>query len=150
MVQAGPVVSLSLVLFMAPAPTSTAEWFDGHELQGACELLLDETRDQAGLPCIAFIQGFIAGTEITEATSAVDPSHAGDESYAERAARTRLGTLRMHRLQGTKSYCIDESVSAMDVVRKITSYLDEHPEASDLTAYDAVLEALVQDFPCNG
>jgi hypothetical protein len=102
--------------------------------------------------CLAFIQGFIAGADTTE--HAVHPGSAttssGDETFAERAARTRLGTLRLQQMRASYArYCIDNAVTAVEVVDKVTAYLEDHPAAADLTAHDAVREALAYSFPCD-
>jgi len=147
-----PVACL-LLFAVAPAPATAMEWLSGHELERSCGLLLDDPQSKEGALCLAFMQGFIAGSGTAEGTASdsVPSSRSGDESYAERAARTRLGTLRLQRLRamGTAEYCVDEDTSALDVVKEITAYLEKHPEASDLTATGAVHEALIRSFPCD-
>jgi hypothetical protein len=151
MIQRGPAVSLLLWLCLAPAPASAEEWLTGGELERSCELLLQDPARSNGLLCLAFVQGFIAGADTS--VSAVGPrstaSSSEKETYADRAARTRLGTLRLQQIQSTYGrYCIGDQVTAVEVVEKVTDYLESHPEASNVTAHDAVREALVYSFPC--
>ena len=151
MIQRGPAVSMLLWLCLAPAPASAEEWLTGGELERSCELLLQDPASSNGLLCLAFVQGFIAGADTS--LSAVSPRSAAssskEETYADRAARTRLGTLRLQQIQSRYGrYCIGDQVTAVEVVEKVTVYLESHPEASNVTAHDAVREALVFSFPC--
>jgi len=152
MIQRGPAVFFLLWICLAPAPASSEEWLSGGDLERSCDVLLEEPASADGLLCLAFVQGFIAGADTT--LSGVSPrsaasSHANKETYADRAARTRLGTLRLQQIQSTYGrYCIGDQVTAVEVVEKVTDYLESHPEASNVTAHDAVREALVYSFPC--
>jgi hypothetical protein len=152
MIQRGAAFYLLLSLSIAAAPASTVEWLDGHDLELSCDLLLEDERNPDGILCLAFVQGFIAGADTTEGIVAPDTarSHSGDETYAERAARTRLGTLRLQQMQSADlpEYCIDDATPAIVVVEKVSDYLEDHPDASDWTAHDVVREALVSSFPC--
>ena len=153
MIHRGTAVSFLLWLCLAPAPASAEEWLSGNDLENSCEVLLDDPQNQQGLLCLAFVQGFIAGadTSVAEVSPrSARPASPGDESYAERAARTRLGTLRLQQIQSTYAqYCINDQVTAIEVVEKVTDYIEDHPAAADLTAHDAVREALVHSFPCD-
>lgn len=153
MIQRGLAVCLLLIFAIAPAPASTMEWLSGHQLRRSCDLFLDDPQSQDGALCLAFMQGFIAGADAAEGTvvgESTETSETADESYSERAARTRLGTIRLQGIQAAKlaRYCIDENVTAFKVVKKITAYLEDRPRASDLTVYENVREALVHSFPC--
>lgn len=151
MIQRGPAVLFFLWICLAPAPASSEEWLSGGDLERSCDVLLEEPASDEGLLCLAFVQGFIAGADTS--VTAVSPRGAtssGRETYADRAARTRLGTLRLQQIQSTYGrYCIGEQVTAVDVVENVTDYLESHPEASNVTAHDAVREALVYSFPCD-
>jgi hypothetical protein len=156
MTQRGPAICLLLLFFIASAKASSAEWFTGHDLGKSCNSLLEDARSADGGVCLAFIQGFIAGagpgkTSEDSVTGSAEESGSGNETYAERAARTRLGTLRMQQMQSSPLplYCIDGTTAALDVVRKVTAYLKEHAGGTaDLTADDALREALANSFPC--
>jgi len=153
MTQRGPAVCLLLFFFIASAEASPVEWLTGQDLEQSCDLLLEDARNPDGGLCLAFIQGFIAGADTSDGVGVADnapSSRPEDETYAQRAARTRLGTLRMQQVQPSTgpAYCIDETTSAIEVVKKVTAYLEDHAGTADLTACDAVREALVYSFPC--
>ena len=152
MTQRGPAVCLLLLFFIASAKASPVEWLTGHDLEQSCDLLLEDAGNPDGGLCLAFIQGFIAGADASDGVVVPDTraSRPADETYAERAARTRLGTLRMQQVQPSTrpAYCIDETTPAIEVVKKVTAYLEDHASAADLTVCDAVREALVHSFPC--
>jgi hypothetical protein len=152
MIQGGPAVLFLLWLCLALAPASAEEWLSGGDLERSCDVLLDDPTRSEGQLCLAFVQGFIAGADTS--ADAVNPRSATTpssekESFAERAARTRLGTLRLQQIRSKYArYCIGDEVTAVEVVEKVTDYLQDHPTAADVTAHDAVREALVHSFPC--
>lgn len=85
------------------------------------------------------------------AVTTAEDSKGNSESYSERAARTRLGTLRMMHLRdtGKPDYCLDDSIPAVEVVESVASYFRDHPETLQLTNADAVREALIHNYSCD-
>lgn len=149
MIKRGTAVSLLLWLCLAPVPGSAEEWLTGNDLERSCDVLLEGSDSTDGMLCLAFVQGFIAGADTSEGAAGVRSAPRSSIGYAERATRTRLGTLRLQQIQSTYGhYCIGDEVTAVEVVQQVTDYLETHPEAANLTAHDAVREALVYSFPC--
>lgn len=148
--------SLLLLLCALAMPLHAAEWLSGDDLEQSCNNFLENPDSDKGSACVAFMQGFLAASGIeTEmyADTLAENSKSGSESYSDRAARTRLGTLRMMQLNDTQVpqepvYCIDDGISALEVVESIAEYLQGHPETLQLTDSEAVREALIYNYPC--
>lgn len=142
--QAAAAICLALILAVA-GPRPAAAWLSDHDLEQSCEALLADAADEAGASCLAFVQGYLTGAD---SSAAPGYTRAGADSFADRAARKRLGTLRLQRLEEASSpaWCVDESIPAAEVVRRVVDYLQARPD--DLTNAEAVREALAYHFPC--
>ena len=139
-----------VILLFAASPATAMEWLDADQLESSCDAFLDGSTDADAALCLAFMQGFLAGAEAAPGVAWTGPGAADDETYAERAARTRLGTLRMLALRADQpDYCLDDSLSAIEIVETVAGYLETHEEALRLTNAEAVYEALVHEFPCD-
>jgi len=129
------------------------EWLSVNELEQSCDAFLSNTGETDGKLCLAYMQGFLAGSDTAVASPFDKSAHAstGDsESFSERAARTRLGTLRLMQLRaaGRRDYCISEDTTAVEIVEAIVTYLSDHLETLQLTNAEAVRKALVHHYPC--
>jgi len=128
------------------------EWFSDRELEESCDRFIAQPDNAEGALCMAFIQGFLSGSDTIAASKTGDraAAPAGSETFTERAARTRLGTLRMKQLRTTNQadYCLDDTTSAIEVIENVAAYLREHREAWELTNAEVVREALMHYYPC--
>lgn len=137
------------VLLLAASPANAMEWLSAEELESSCDAFLAGSTDSDAALCLAYMQGFLAGAEAAPGVTRPDKAADRDETYAERAARTRLGTLRMMRLRAHEpDYCLDDSLSAVQIVETVAAYLESHEEVLKLSNAEAVYEALVHEFPC--
>jgi len=122
------------------------EWLGATELESSCDAFLAGSTDDDAALCLAYMQGILAGADAAPSGIASAP---GDESYADRAARTRLGTLRLSQIGPDRpDYCLDGAHSAVQIVEAVGGYLETHEEARRLTNAAAVLEALAHEYPC--
>jgi len=140
-----------LVASVIPLRAETMEWLSSEELESSCEALIGKAMQAEGAPCIAYVQGFLAATDsIVETAGDESPGVArNNETFAERAARTRLGSLRMMRIRGPNTdYCLARDTSAVAVVEKVATFLEKHPETLKLTDTEALHNALSYHFPC--
>lgn len=145
------LTALLLMVLIAAAPAAAMEWLSSDDLERSCDSFLAESDSNDGALCLAYMQGFIAGSGTADAAPETSRDAASeDESFTDRAVRTRLGTLRLQQIRsiGDGGHCLDDDVAAVKVVEKIADYLKEHPESLELTDADAVREALVHHYPC--
>lgn len=139
-----------IILLLAASPAVSMEWLDADELESSCNAFLAGSTDKNAALCLAYMQGFLAGAEAAPGLKRPDPAKHGDETYAERAARTRLGGMRMMQLRADQPrYCLDDSLSTVQIVETVAGYLETHEEALRLNNAEAVYQALVHEFPCD-
>lgn len=134
----------------AVAGTTDAPWLSSESLGRHCLALEEASSPDDGTVCIAYVQGVIAGTRMAR-DQQPGPAASGseDESFTDRAIRTRAGTyLRRIDDSQRRDYCIAGDVPASAVLDALTERLAATPDDSNLTAHDIVHEALVQRFPC--
>lgn len=142
-----PAMCLALLVSAAAAPAASA-WLSKSDLERSCDAFLADPESAAGAQCLAYVQGYLTASDPVRAARRAGES---DESFAERAARTRLGTLRMQRIEGTDlAFCVDRDVPAVEVVREVVVWLRRTSGGCDLTDAAAVREALANAFPCDG
>ncbi|MGB5630124.1 MAG: Rap1a/Tai family immunity protein, partial [Woeseiaceae bacterium] len=102
--------------------------------------------------CVRYVQGFIDGAVATDArvleniATEIDE----DESFSERAIRTRIGN-RVNRRGPTvyADFCLGEPDSLEEVVEKVVNDLANRKVLDkDLLARDAVFTTLRREYPC--
>ena len=147
------VYKLSAVLLLAMTPLAAMEWLSTEQLEDSCDAFLAGSSESDAALCLAFMQGFIAGTDAAPLQNpAVSDARKPpkDESFSERATRTRLSTLQLMQLRANQpAYCLDDELSAVDIVETVAGFLESHEEVLHLTNAEAVYAALVHEFPCD-
>ncbi|MGH8166568.1 MAG: Rap1a/Tai family immunity protein, partial [Woeseiaceae bacterium] len=138
---------MSACLFLTAAFISApaaGEWLDGDELAQACRELNDpatnSTDDINGTLCVAYLQGFIAGSTVA-GVQKTDPvaTDTGDETFSERAVRTRAESyVRRYEERLHRTHCVGDDVPVHAVVEAITAYLESQPDDPDITAHAIV------------
>lgn len=138
-------------VWLTGAVAATDEpWLTSDELGSYC-LALDEPAEPGdGLVCLAYLQGFIAGTRLARERRVDTPASSGEaESFSERAIRTRARSyLRGIESRRADDYCIGSDVPAGEVIDAIIAYVGSRAEDAEVTAHDLVHEALIEHFPC--
>lgn len=145
------VYKIAAVLLLATAPTSAMDWLSSAKLESSCDAFLNSSDDSEAALCLTFVQGFLAGAEAAHAQNPIGSRAKAlkDETFSERATRTRLSTLQLMQVRsGKPAYCLDETLSPVEIVETVAGYLDSHEEVMTLTNTEAVYEALVHEFPC--
>ena len=133
---------------LAAAPAS-ATWLSGAELERHCDAYLDDAEGDGAAACIAFVQGFLSGAEaISKTAGLVESQASSSESFAERAARTRVGSRLRNMRAERNAYCLDDSVSPAAVIEIVVGDLSGRAASDDVPAEHIVHRALVENFPC--
>ncbi len=98
--------------------------------------------------CVRYIQGFIDGAVATDerVVSNLSGERAREETFSERATRTRLGNLKRYGSTYYADFCLGE-VSLREVVSNIVNNL-ENKKAKEVLARDAVFKILRKYYPC--
>jgi len=135
---------------LAAAPAS-ATWLSGADLERHCDAYLDDSEGDDAAACVAFVQGFLSGAEAIGKAAGLPPSppSSAESSFAERAARTRVGSRLRNMRAERNSYCLDDSVSPASVIEIVVGLLSEQTASDDVPAERMVHRALVENFPCD-
>jgi hypothetical protein len=131
------------------AAPAAATWLTTDELEAHCSALERDAESRDGAICAAFIQGVIEGERAVNG-----PVVDREESFAERAARTRVGS-RL-RTSGERNWCVDPALPAASVLERVVAQMRAMREEVDAAPGRAssaawiVERALGAAFPCSG
>jgi hypothetical protein len=123
------------------------------ELISHCVVYEEDPDGEDGIFCVRYIQGFIDGAVVTDerVTYNVADEYDREETFAERAIRTRLGS-RIDRYGPSyyAEFCLGEPVPLAEVVRVVIADLLalESLEGREL-ARDVVYATLRREYPCD-
>ncbi len=122
------------------------------QLAEHCAHYFEDPNGEDAIFCVRYVQGFIDGAVATDdrvmlnVAAELDP----EETYSERAIRTRLG--RNTKRFGSTVYadfCLGESVPLKEVVEKVVHNLNNRKVLDEqLQARDAVYSTLRKEYPC--
>jgi len=144
-------VLMACCLLLAPSvwavePLSTAE------LVLHCDKYDQPGAEEDRIFCVRYIQGFIDGAVATDerVTRNVAEEYEKQETYSERAKRTRVGS-RMDRFGATvyADYCLGDPVPLKEVVEHVVEDAqDEDLVAATPLARDLVYLTLREHYAC--
>lgn len=137
---------------LASSNANAVEALSTEELVSHCIYYEQDPDSVDGVFCVRYIQGFIDGAVATDerVTNNVADEYDRDESFAERATRTRLGS-RLARF-GTyyAEFCLGEPVPLETVVELVIADIDDADRiANQPRARDFVYATLRLQFPCD-
>lgn len=143
------VISCTWIAIAAVSPATADAWLDSDQLRYYCRSADDVSEPADGMVCVAYVQGFIAGTAVSGGVptdgAAAD---AADETLTERAIRTRASSY-LRRVENSEAgYCIDDDVPASAVLEALIEHLEANPDDPEVTTEYLVHQALIQRFPC--
>ena len=153
MKHAAAAVTAVLLLVLPPGEGSAVEVLSTAELASHCDHYRENPDGEDGIFCVRYIQGFIDGAVATDERVTMNVAaeyDAGDESFAQRAMRTRLGN-RLERYGPSyyAEFCLGEPVPLAEVVEKVVDRLaDTSFTEKRLRARDAVYRVLRDNYPC--
>ena len=141
-----------VALTLLPLDAKAVETLSTQELTEHCEYFAEEPDSKDGVFCVRYIQGFIDGAVATDerVTRNVAAEIEKDESFTERAMRTRVGNrLELYGPSVYAEFCLGEPVPLGEVVEKVVAELHDgdlvaaHPSAREL-----VYHTLRTEYPC--
>ncbi|MDU0353017.1 Rap1a/Tai family immunity protein [Paraglaciecola aquimarina] len=143
-----------LTLQLALVPTANSfEVLSAQELASHCAILKSDPRGADGQFCVRYIQGFIDGAIATDARVMLNAENnaPGNESYAERAMRTRmLGRIELSRAAKLAGFCLGDPLPLKNVVKVVAADIATSlsTEEKSKPAMDAVYKSLIKNYPC--
>jgi hypothetical protein len=122
------------------------------ELMSHCEKYHDENAREDQVFCVRYIQGFIDGAVATDerVTLNVVKEYDDEESFSERAARTRIGK-RLDRFGASvyAEFCLGDPVPLKEVVEYVVEdATDTERVANTPLARELVYQTLRDHYPC--
>jgi hypothetical protein len=147
-----PWYAIGVIAVSAASDSLAVEALSTEELISHCEVYEQDPDGEDGIFCVRYIQGFIDGAVVTDerVTYNVADEYDREESFTERAIRTRLGS-RIDRYGPSyyAEFCLGEPVPLADVVRVvIVDLLALEDFAGHELARDVVYETLRREYPC--
>ena len=146
--------AIGIVALSAAATDAHAvEALSTEELISHCTVYEEDPDGEDGIFCVRYIQGFIDGAVVTDerVTYNVANEYDRDETFTERAIRTRLGS-RIDRYGPSyyAEFCLGEPVPLAEVARVVIADLlaIDNIEGQEL-ARDVVYAALRSEYPCD-
>ena len=143
----------AVALLLVAERAQSVEPLSTPELAGHCAFYYEDRDGKDAIFCIRYVQGFIDGAVATDARvlENIATEFDEDESFSERAIRTRIGS-RVN-LRGPTVYadfCLGEADSLEAVVEKVINDLANRKVLDeDLLARDAVFSTLRREYPCD-
>ena len=131
---------------------AAVEALSTEELILHCAVYEDDPDGKDGIFCVRYIQGFIDGAVATDerVTYNVAAEYDREESFTERAIRTRLGS-RLNRYGPSfyAEFCLGDPVPLAEVVDVVVADLLSLESVEDRErARDVVYATLRREFPC--
>ena len=146
-------IGMTVLCWLLLTPAAWAvEALSTAELVSHCDKYDEPGAAEDRIFCVRYIQGFIDGAVATDerVTRNVANEYEKEESYSERAKRTRVGS-RLERYGATvyADYCLGDPVPLREVVEHVVE--DSHDEemiAANPLARDLVYQTLRTHYPC--
>ena len=144
--------AIAAVVFLLPVDARAVEALDTEELVSHCVHYETNPDGEDGIFCVRYIQGFIDGAVATDerVTFSVADEYDRDESFTERAIRTRVGN-RIQRYGPSfyAGFCLGEPLPLKTVVEVVIEDLMDPEIVRNLPlARELVYATLVREFPC--
>ncbi len=101
--------------------------------------------------CIRYIQGFIDGAVATDerVVSNITSSNEREETFSERAMRTRLGKMKLYGSTYYADFCLGEPIELKETVGKVVADLaNSEITSKESLARNVVYQTLRANYPC--
>ena len=148
-----PAAVIVVLLAASPLQNSQAvEPLSSDEFASHCTEYRRAPEGTDGIFCVRYIQGFIDGAVVTDerVTMNVSEEYRQEETFAQRAIRTRLGRdLERYGASYFAEFCLGEPVPLAEVVDHVVARLegiDFKPQTR--LAREFVYKVLRDDYPC--
>lgn len=142
---------MTALLLAAPAALAV-EALSTQELLSHCEKYHDAQAREDRVFCVRYIQGFIDGAVATDerVTRNIVGEYDKDESFSDRAARTRIGKrLESYGASVYADFCLGDPVPLKEVVEHVVEdATDPERVAANPLARELVYQTIREHYPC--
>jgi len=146
-----------LICFMAITCVLTAtrasaiEPLTASQLREVCVDSLEQPGSPEARLCVYYVKGFLDGAVATDGRVAenVVAEIEADETFAERAIRTRVGSrLKDFGPSVYAEFCVGQPDPIVDVVLHVIEELDRYEDLEGIQAQSVVYSSLRRHYPC--
>jgi len=143
---------LMIALLLAAPAAFGVEALSTQELLSHCEHYYEEEAREDRVFCVRYIQGFIDGAVATDerVTRNVVEEYDKEESFSDRAARTRIGKrMESYGASVYADFCLGDPVPLKEVVEHVVQdATDPERVAANPLARELVYQTLREHYPC--
>ena len=130
---------------------SAIEPLSAAQLKDFCSKAAASYDDPESWLCIYYVKGFLDGAVATDARVAenVVAEIEEEESFAERAIRTRVGSrLRDYGPSVYAEFCVGQPDPVAEVIQHVNEEMDRYDDLEGVQAQKVVYASLRRHYPC--
>ena len=145
------IICLSVFsLLLSTTSAKAAETLTTEELALHCSHYEKDPQGIDATFCVRYIQGFIDGAVATdERVISNIVTGKKEETFSERAMRTRLGKLRLYGSTYNADFCLSDPIALNEAVEKVVADLmNETILNKPILARDVVYQTFRNHYPC--
>jgi len=146
------ILSITTLLVLLTSNYARAvEALSTSELASHCSHYQNDPQGIDAVFCVRYIQGFIDGAVATDerVVSNITMDSEREETFSERAMRTRLGKMKLYGSTYYADFCLGEPVRLKEIVSKVVQELDNPPlESQEQLARNVVYQTLRNNYAC--
>jgi len=142
---------IATACLFAANQVSAIEPLTATQLNEVCADSLEQRDSPEARLCIYYVKGFLDGAVATDGRVAenVVAEFEGEESFTERAIRTRVGSrLKTFGPSVYAEFCVGQPDPIVDVVRHVIEELDRYEDLEGIQAQAVVYSSLRRHYPC--
>ncbi len=141
----------ALSVFLVVSHANAVEPLSTKELASHCSHYEKDPEGKDAVFCVRYIQGFIDGAVATDerVVSNITTENSREETFSERAMRTRLGKIKLYGSTYYADFCLGEPVRLKEIVSKVVEDLDNSAITNqELLARNVVYQTVRKYYPC--
>lgn len=140
----------TLVILLTSYYARAVEALSSAELASHCSHYKSDPAGKDAVFCVRYIQGFIDGAVATDERVVSNISNDNrEESFSERAMRTRIGKMKLYGSTYYAEFCLGEPIQLKDIVGKVVADLANSKMISkEVLARNIVYQTLRTNYSC--
>ena len=143
------IASITVLSALLTTNVRAVESLSTSELAEHCVFYEKEPQGVDAVFCVRYIQGFIDGAVATDERVVSNVVSDKEESFSERAMRTRLGKMKLYGSTYYADFCLGEPIQLKEIaVKVITDLSNTEITSKQPLARDVVYQTLRTNYPC--
>jgi hypothetical protein len=138
------LASTCLYMWLGSAQAAAEPVLSAAQLRAACIAHKEDAASDSGRACPAYLQGFLDAA--AGRTTLVPSRQAAQESWTDRASRTRLGRAAAARVSAV---CLDPSTSVAQLIEQVLTHANTHVITDTMSAGKLVSDTLQRFHSCH-